>query len=337
MAKLEKRSGITADVLKKAGLRENTIRAGGSAIRHYEEKFLGSLPATVTDIKSYIVFSLESGLAVTTISQRIALLSIWHREFGFPDPTKDSEVKATLKGARSLYGVEKKQAEPLTMSQLAMVVEACDEDIKIASTINDRRKARAKALLAIRDKAYFLTGFWFAFRSDEMVRLDFKNISFGTADAQDGSVMRTMRLYLQSTKGDRNSDGQNWTIQEMRTLCPVNAMLDWKAARFADSGPVFVGITRWGQPSVNALHINSVQKVICSGLARAGIDPSIYSTHSLRRGFANYAISHNADARELQQWVKWKDIRSAIGYLNANNNFVNDLVKNDPLLRIGRD
>ncbi|CAA0089050.1 Uncharacterised protein [Zhongshania aliphaticivorans] len=136
-----------------------------------------------------------------------------------------------------------------------------------------------------------------------------------------------MRLYLPSSKGDKNAEGQAWTLKEMSELCPVNAMLDWQSARMVETGPAFVKVDRWGRPGVEPLHINSVMKMMRSALLRADIDPKGFSTHSMRRGFANYAIGHKTDARELMSWVKWKDIRSAIRYIDDAGSLANDLAE----------
>tara|TARA_R110000782_G_scaffold141044_1_gene233781 strand:- start:3173 stop:3559 length:387 start_codon:yes stop_codon:yes gene_type:complete len=97
----------------------------------------------------------------------------------------------------------------------------------------------------------------------------------------------------------------------------------------ADEGPVFVKIGRWGHAGDAPLHINSVLELMKRAIARAGIEAEGFSTHSLRRGFANHAIDRNADVRELMDWVKWKDIRSALKYLDASKRLANDLAEID--------
>lgn len=332
MAKLVQRKDESVDSLIKAGLRQNSVRALSNAIEHYEEKFLGQLPASVSAIEDYILFSVKAGYAMTTISQRLALLGMWHRSMGYDDPTKDDNVKLMMRGARKKYSVKSKQAEPLTKLQIQSAVQACDDEIASAATIEDKRLSRAKALKAIRDKAFILVGFWFAFRSDELINLEFEHISFGIReDVKAKADVRSMSIFLPSSKGDKESLGQEWTINEMSVLCPVNAMLDWKAARMVDEGPVFVKIDRWGRPNVDPMHINSVVKMMRSTLARAGLEADKYSSHSMRRGFANYAAGHKTNSRELMKWVKWKDIRSAIRYTDDSSDLANELASKDSI------
>ena len=53
-------------------------------------------------------------------------------------------------------------------------------------------------------------------------------------------------------------------------------------------------------------------------MQKAGIiNVELYSGHSLRRGFANWAASNNWDIKTLMEYVGWKNIQSAIRYVDA--------------------
>lgn len=53
-------------------------------------------------------------------------------------------------------------------------------------------------------------------------------------------------------------------------------------------------------------------------LARAGIaDADAFSSHSLRRGFAQWAGLSGWDIRELMTYVGWRDIKAAMRYLDG--------------------
>ncbi|EIF42833.1 resolvase [gamma proteobacterium BDW918] len=325
-----RRDGVSVEALKEAGLRQNTLRAADGAVRHFEHTFGGLLPASPTAMADYIAFSLEEGLAVSTVGQRVSLLGTWHEEMGYPNPTQDSLVKTVLKGARSRYRKAPKKAEPLSRDHLVRVVQACDDAIVAAAQLDDPKQSLAQARSAGRDKAFFLLGFWCAFRSDELVNLRWEYLTFGEGrDAKTGRPIRNLEVFLPASKGDRGAEGRSWTLHEMSELCPVTALFDWRAAMMADEGPVFVKIGRWGHAGDAPLHINSVLELMKRAIARAGIEAEGFSTHSLRRGFANHAIDRNADVRELMDWVKWKDIRSALKYLDASKRLANDLAEID--------
>ncbi|WP_422696044.1 tyrosine-type recombinase/integrase [Cupriavidus necator] len=47
----------------------------------------------------------------------------------------------------------------------------------------------------------------------------------------------------------------------------------------------------------------------------------LYSVHSLRRGFANWATSDGWDLKTLMEYVGWKDVHSAMRYVEAADPF----------------
>jgi integrase len=49
--------------------------------------------------------------------------------------------------------------------------------------------------------------------------------------------------------------------------------------------------------------------------------PGSYSSHSLRRGFAIWANSNGWDLKMLMTYVDWKDVRSAMRYIDAIDPF----------------
>ena len=84
------------------------------------------------------------------------------------------------------------------------------------------------------------------------------------------------------------------------------------------SGPVFRAIDRWGHVDDHGLHQDSLVPIFREVMRRAGIlDVELYSGHSLRRGFANWANSNNWDIKTLMEYVGWKDIQSAIRYIDS--------------------
>ncbi len=56
-------------------------------------------------------------------------------------------------------------------------------------------------------------------------------------------------------------------------------------------------------------------------LEEAGIPADIYSSHSMRRGFATWASANGWDIKGLMSYVGWKDMKSALRYVEASNSF----------------
>ncbi|WP_374350676.1 site-specific integrase [Chitinimonas sp.] len=293
------------DQYLEAAVRKNTRRSYASAVRHFEEEWKGFLPATADSIARYLADN-AALLTVSTLKQRLAALAQWHKEQGFPDPTKAPVVRKVLKGIQTLHPAVPKQAQPLQLDQLEQVVNWHDTAISLADSRGDRNGQLRYA----RDKALLLLGFWRGFRGDELTRaaVEFVDVAPG----------RGLKIFLPVSKSDRQAAGKTFKVPALTKLCPVAAYQDWISLSGLTNGPVFRGIDQFGTLSDSGLHTNSLIPLLRRMFARTGLEaPSGYSGHSLRRGFANWASSNGWDARTLMDYVGWKDAKSAIRYLDA--------------------
>lgn len=57
--------------------------------------------------------------------------------------------------------------------------------------------------------------------------------------------------------------------------------------------------------------------MIHAGLLSAGA----FSSHCLRRGFANWANDNGWDVRSLMEYVGWRDMKSAMRYIDTADSF----------------
>lgn len=301
-----------------AATRDNTRRSYRAAIEHFEVSWGGFLPATSDSVARYLV-AYAGMLAVNTLKLRLSALAQWHTSQGFPDPTKAPVVRKVLKGIRALHPAQEKQAEPLQLKHLEQVVGWLERDAEQARAEGDRpRWLRAK-----RDTALILLGFWRGFRSDELCRLQIEHVQ-----AVPGAGIT---LYLPRSKSDRENLGQTYQTPALLRLCPVQAYSEWLSASALVRGPLFRGIDRWGNLGEEGLHANSVIPLLRQALGRAGIAAEQYTSHSLRRGFATWAHRSGWDLKSLMTYVGWKDMKSAIRYVEATP-FLGMTQARDPLL-----
>lgn len=292
-----------------AATRENTRRSYASAIRHFEEEWGGFLPATADSIARYLADHAAT-LAITTLKQRLAAIAQWHVEQGFPDPTKAPVVRKTLKGIRALHPTQERQAKPLQIDHLRQVVGWLDQEIALARGRDDR----GEALRYTRDKALLLLGFWRGFRGDELARLHVEHIEVTSGQG--------MSCFLPQSKGDRQHHGRHYKVPALAVLCPVTAYQDWIGLAMLAEGPVFRGIDRWGHVRPEGLHINSLLKLMRTVFAQAGLEaPDAFSSHSLRRGLAGWANANGWDVKTLMEYVGWKDVKSAMRYIDGADPF----------------
>lgn len=286
-----------------AATRENTRISYRAAIEHYEDVWGGFLPATADSITRYLAHFAPT-LAVSTLKQRLAALAAWHNEQGFPDPTKAPHVKKVLKGIAELHPHQEKQAKPIQLDQLSHIVEVLDRTTGQSDISSCRQAYRNKALLLI--------GFWRAFRSDELARLAIENIQV--------LPDKGMEIFVPRSKSDHSGIGRRFKAPALQRMCPVSAYLDWLNVAQLNTGPVFRSINRWGRIADDGLHPASIISIIKRCCSQAGIDEAeLFSSHSLRRGFASWANAQKWDTKSLMEYVGWKDVQSAMRYIDTED------------------
>ncbi|KZL38516.1 site-specific integrase [Pseudomonas syringae] len=287
-----------------AATRDNTRRSYRAAIEHFEVTWGGFLPATSESVARYLA-SHAGTLSVNTLKLRLSALAQWHISQGFVDPTKAPMVRKVIKGIRALHPAQEKQAEPLQLQDLEKVIAWLEIEIREASAQHDQ----PRLLRGRRDSALILLGFWRGFRSDELCRLQVQDVK---AIADSG-----ISLYLPRSKGDRDNLGMTYQTPALQRLCPVQAYIEWINCAALVRGPVFRAVDRWGNLKEEGLHANSVIPLLRQALQRAGIAAEHYTSHSLRRGFASWAHSNGWDLKSLMSYVGWRDIKSAMRYIDA--------------------
>lgn len=297
------------DTYLQAATRENTLRSYRSALQHFESEWGGLLPASADTVARYLAEHAGT-LALSTLQQRLAALADWHKAHGFTDPTKSQLVRKVMKGIRALHPMQQKQARPMQLQQVTEIVGWLENAIAVAMQQGDQAAQRRHT----RDRALLLLGFWRGFRGDELARLRVEHVE---AVAGEG-----MTCYLARSKGDRNASGATVKAPALRTLCPVDAYLAWIAISELTEGPVFRAVDRWGHVRGDGLHINSLVPLLRTLFHAAGIPlADQYSSHSLRRGFASWATANGWDLKTLMGYVGWRDVHSAMRYMDAADPF----------------
>ncbi|MBV1777451.1 site-specific integrase [Burkholderiaceae bacterium DAT-1] len=295
-----------------AAERANTRRSYQGALRHFEVAWGGLLPASSESIARYLADHAHT-LSHHTLRHRLAALSHWHRSQGFPDPTKSNLVRQVLKGIRREHPAQEKQAKPIQIDVLNTLDQYLSESIGEANAIGDRQTL----LRHTRNRAIVLLGFWRGFRSDELINLRLENLTLDPS--------RGLTCFIPSSKGDREAVGRTFRCPALSRLCPVSALGDWIKLSALSKGPVFRSINRWGHISEKELSSTSIIPLIRELLEATGTDDvETFSSHSLRRGFASWADANGWDIRELMEYVGWKDMRSALHYVDISGQNLQD-------------
>jgi len=227
------------------------------------EAWGGSLPATSETIASYVAQRAET-LAVATLVRRLAALSKLHNAYGFSNPVRTELVKATMRGIKRSKGVAQREAAPLIKEDLFSVL----------ANLGDRPKD-------LRDKALLLIGFAAALRRSEIVALNVQDVQF----VRLGTI-----ITIRHSKTDQQAAGRQIGIPFGRSRwCPVKALEDWLANAAITEGPIFRQINRHGHISPQPMKPEAVSIVVRERVASIGLNPTLYSGHSLRAGLASSA------------------------------------------------
>lgn len=291
-----------------AGTRENTRKSYQAAAEHFEVTWGGFLPATGDSIVRYLAEYADKH-AISTLRQRLAALAQWHISQGFPDPTKTPTVRRMLKGIRALHPAQQKQATPLLLTHLDQAVTWLEREAAAASIKQDVKTV----MRCRRDIALVLIGFWRGFRGDELARLQVENIQ-----AQAGAGIT---FYLPHSKGDRQNRGTTFHTPALKKLCPVAAYINWITVAGIAHGPVFRKLDRWGNLGDASINATSLIPMLRRIFQQAGVPAAAYSSHSMRRGFATWASANGWDIKSLMTYVGWKDMKSALRYVDASASF----------------
>ncbi|MCM5618981.1 tyrosine-type recombinase/integrase, partial [Xanthomonas hortorum] len=137
-----------------------------------------------------------------------------------------------------------------------------------------------------------------------------------------------MTCFLPRSKSDRRAAGVTYKVPALSRLCPVEATQVWLQAADLQEGPVFRAVNQWGQVSAEGLHPNSLVRLLRELLTSAGFaDAGLHSSHSLRRGFASWANDQGWDMKALMEYVGWRDVQSAMRYLDGRDPFARDRIE----------
>lgn len=260
--------------LVSASLSENTKRAYLADLAHFVEAG-GNLPAMPEAVALYVSTFSET-LAVSTLTRRLATLSKIHKAHGWPNPCQSEIVRSAMKGMKRLHGGGQQQAKPLTRETLLLALDHMTE------TNRDKR-----------DKALLLTGFAGGFRRSELVGLNWCDI---------GEVREGLVVHLRRSKTDQTGVGRKIGIPFGQTRhCPVKTLLAWREVSENNEGPIFHPVDWLGRVQPSRLSGEAVPLIIRERMSAAGFDPTGFSGHSLRAGFATSAAKAGVPSHKIRQ------------------------------------
>jgi site-specific recombinase XerD len=257
------------------------------------------MPATPQDVLDYLLDHAET-LKPSTLERRLITIGKAHKSFDHESPTRDERVKKAFKGLIRTYGRRTRRAAPLVATDMRAFIDMLDEQ-------------GDEDLLAKRDRALLLIGWFGAFRQSELVALRVDEITEHSDEE--------FSLLIPRSKTDQTGEGhQKWlTSQREPRYCPLQAIQDWKVASGVTDGPLLRAVGRWGHVSKGSMRPQAITDAIRRVARLAGYETEIYSGHSLRRGFCVQAALNGATLDEIMAQTHHRDISTVMRYIEEAN------------------
>lgn len=275
---------------------------------------LDPLPAGPATVTGYLTALAGRGLRVGTLSRRLSAIRFAHQLRDLPDPTAGARVVAVWEGIRRTHSAPPVQAAPLMPPELFDAVQACPT----TRTWREPRRDDEVDLAGARDRALLLVGFVGALRRSELAALTVADVA-----AHDNGLVLTL------PRSKTNQTGQAVELVVLPRAgnparCPVRAMRRWLELAGITEGPVFRPVGKGNRVTARGLHPESVNNVVQQAVARAGIDPTRYSAHSLRAGFVTYAHLRGASDRAIAHQTRHRSLATIGTYVRVHQAWVDN-------------
>jgi site-specific recombinase XerD len=291
----------------------NTLRGYRSDWRDFTtwcaQHEVGPVPAAPATITAYLADLAGHGAKVGTLSRRLSSIRFAHAVHHAPDPTAHPRVSAVWEGIRRTHGAPPGQAAPLMPPELFDVLAACPT----IRTWRDPARPSEVDLAGARDRALLMVGFVTALRRSELAALSVDAV----AEHPNGLVLTLPR-------SKTNPTGEQVELVVLPragnpTRCPVTALSTWLELAGITGGPVFRAVAKNNTASTSGLHPESINTLVQKAVARAGIDPTRYSAHSLRAGFVTYAHLRGASDRAIAHQTRHRSLATIGTYVRVSH------------------
>jgi site-specific recombinase XerD len=277
---------------------KRTLRAYTRDFAHFGDwcraRRLPSLPSKPAVVGAYCASLAESGLKVSTITLRLTVIALFHRDRDFPSPAslRLPQVGNVIRGIRREKGEQPKQKRALTTEELRKMV--------------TRMPATP---LGLRNRAVLLIGFAGGFRRSELARIDLADVS----DTDDG-----LTIVIRCTRNE--GEGRSIVIAcgSNPETCPVRAYREWIAAAQITEGPVFRHFHNRTMGD-KAITDQVVALTIKKAAERVGIEARSLAGHSLRSGLVTTAARNGASEASIMRQAGYRSTQAMWRYIREDS------------------
>ncbi|MCW8277246.1 tyrosine-type recombinase/integrase [Pseudomonas sp. PCH199] len=274
----------------------NTELSYRAAIDHYRNVGHCYLPVIIEQLAHYLTICAET-TSVPTLRVRLSAISAWHRKMGFDDPTRNTKIRNLIRDLAMISEKKKKATSPLKFEELQTIVDHLDSVIFQLKKETARSPSQdSKLLRCYRDKSLILFGFWRGFLNHQLSGLVVEQLNIVPNQGM------TILAHDPSSQSLRD-----FFTPFLKHYCPVKALQDWLSIGEISHGPIFRGIDRWGTIDSASLNSRSITLIVRSWIEEVGLNVD-FTGHSLRRGFASWAVKMGWDIKSILEYVGWAQL-----------------------------
>lgn len=257
-----------------------------------------ALPAAGHVVALYLTDRAQGGLAVSTLSRRLAAIRTIHLLEDQPPPG-GSELRAVWAGIRRTHGRPPRQKRAIITEDLRRIV------------------ARLPAnTIGVRDKALILTSYAAALRRSETAALVLDDGKSLGRQVRLQWVARGFRIAIDASKADQEGEGAVVAVPYGKTkLCAGAALAAWLELAQISSGPVFRPVDRHGRIAPRAMSDKAIADAIKRACKRVKIDPALIGGHSLRSGMVTQAIINEVAVPIIMQQTRHAKVDTLTRYI----------------------
>jgi len=246
----------------------------------------------------------EGPHAPATVKRRLASWSTLHRWRGISGPFASPALRAALRLAvrASARPRRRKSKRAITRSILDLLLATC----------------RSDRLVDCRDRALLLVAFASGGRRrSEIAKLRVEQLSEEALVARDPADPASERLAcLSIALGRTKTAAAEDDARVFLVGPPVDALKEWLERADIAKGAIFRSLDQWEGFGHCALSPQSVNAIVKSRCARAGLDPQEFSAHGLRSGYLTQAAQSAIPLPEAMQQSQHRSVQQAARYYN---------------------
>ena len=214
---------------------------------------------------------------------------------GLSSPVKSPLVRATMRIVRRDYWQRSHAVEALRDHHVAKMISLCPS-----------------SLIGYRDAAILAIGFSCALRRSELIGLAVQDVRF--LDDEEEDSHSKMIVTVRQSKTDQSGAGQSIPVIDGNKIRPITRLRRWLDRAEIAEGRIFRTMKRGGRVQSSGLHPSDVPRLIKHYAQLAGLDPGVFSGHSLRAGFVTSAAAHRVRPDKIMSITRHTSLDMVLKY-----------------------